>query len=99
MAGLPSISSGAGAAGALGAVGGSGGASTGLVTIAISTGDAGSPLDPTIRVMSVSINKEINKIPFAKLVILDADPAAKDFPVSDLGTLVPGEKIQIELGY
>jgi Rhs element Vgr protein len=110
MPDVSSISSGAaGAAGATasGAAGGaaSGGpaslaaATAGLVTCAVSAGDPAQSLDPSIGVVSISIYKEINKIPFARLVILDGDPASADFPISGLATLVPGQKIQVELGY
>jgi len=113
MANGSSITSGAptGAAGAAGAAGGAAsgaagatGASAGttpggLASCVVSAGSPAQPLDATIRVTAVHICKEINKIPFAKIVILDGDPAAGDFPVSDTPTLVPGEAIQVELGY
>jgi hypothetical protein len=56
-------------------------------------------LDQSIQLTSIHICKEINKIPFAKLVILDGDPAAMDFPISDEDTLAPGQSIEIDLGY
>ena len=95
MANLTPISPGSAAS----AAGGGGSASTGLVTCTVSTGDPAQPLDPGIPVLSISIHKEVNKIPSARLVILDGDPAAADFPISDMATLVPGTPIQIDLGY
>lgn len=59
----------------------------------------GSEIDDKIQVYSISVNNAINKIPTAKIVILDGDMPEKDFPVSNEDTFKPGSKIIIEAGY
>lgn len=59
----------------------------------------GTPLDETIQIISVSVSKAINKIPSARLVILDGDMPTQTFPVSDADTFKPGSAITISAGY
>ncbi len=59
----------------------------------------GKQIDETIQVVSVSVNYAINKVPYAKLVLLDGDMPEKDFPVSNQDTFKPGREIQINAGY
>lgn len=59
----------------------------------------GKTMDPTVELMSLEIRKELDRIPEAKLVVLDGDPAAREFPVSDSGFFNPGKKIVIKLRY
>jgi Rhs element Vgr protein len=59
----------------------------------------GKTMDPTIELMSLEIRKELDRIPEAQLVVLDGDPAARKFPVSDGGFFNPGKKIVIKLRY
>jgi len=58
----------------------------------------GQAIDPAIEVMSISIIKEVNKIPSAKIVIRDGDPAKGTFVESQKDTFLPGKKIQIKIG-
>lgn len=60
---------------------------------------SGSELPDTIQLLGISVHMELNRIPFAKLVILDGDPSTADFPVSNLDTLLPGKSISVSLGY
>lgn len=68
------------------------------VFVATITSD-GKTMDPTIELMSLEIRKELDRIPEAKLVVLDGDPARRNFPVSDSGFFNPGKKITVELRY
>ncbi len=70
---------------------------TDLVTFTIKVN--GTALGTTYQVYSLTFNKEINRIPMAKLVIYDGDPAKQDFPVSNEATLVPGALIEVTVGY
>ena len=56
-------------------------------------------LPDTIQVMNVSTHRELNRIPFAKIVILDGDPARSDFPISNESTFLPGNEIEVLAGY
>ncbi len=68
-----------------------------LVTKSILVNGEEIPL--TIPVTSIVIQREVNKIPFAKLNIGDGDPSSEDFPVSNTDFFVPGNEIEIKIGY
>jgi len=70
-----------------------------VVTFRVATGDDAREVDSTVNIHSITIHREVNKIPFARIRILDGDPAAGDFAVSDTGQFIPGTKIQVSLGY
>lgn len=59
----------------------------------------GEQLSAAHQVMTVGVEKEINRIPTAKLVIIDGDPASQDFELSNKDLLVPGKEIEIKAGY
>lgn len=59
----------------------------------------GEQLSAAYQVMTVAVEKEINRIPTAKLVIIDGDPASQDFELSNKDLLVPGKEIEIKAGY
>ncbi len=59
----------------------------------------GTELSRTIDILSIVVEKEINRIPTARLVITDGDPAAQDFSVSNQDLFVPGSEIEISAGY
>lgn len=58
----------------------------------------GNVIDPTIQVVAIMVSKEVNKIPFAKIVIRDGDVAAEDWEVSNMDTFEPGKQIEIKAG-
>ncbi|VAW84527.1 VgrG protein [hydrothermal vent metagenome] len=59
----------------------------------------GAAIDEEIQVVSVSVIKSVNKVPFAKLVLLDGDMPEQDFPVSNSDQFKPGKAIKINAGY
>ncbi len=59
----------------------------------------GAEVSRTIDILSIVVEKEINRIPSARLVITDGDPAAQDFSVSNQELFVPGNEIEISAGY
>ncbi len=59
----------------------------------------GSAISDINRVLSVYIEKRINRIAYAKLVILDGDADEETFEASSSSTFVPGTEIVIEAGY
>ncbi|HCE58272.1 MAG TPA: Rhs element Vgr protein [Prolixibacteraceae bacterium] len=59
----------------------------------------GAELSHTIEILSIVVEKEINRIPTARLVITDGDPAVQDFSVSNQELFVPGNEIEITAGY
>ncbi len=71
--------------------------SSGVIKLSILAN--GAQLDEAIQVASVSVTKSINKIPFAKIVLLDGDMPSQDFPVSNSDDFKPGSEIEISAGY
>ncbi len=70
---------------------------TDLVTFTILVN--GTAVGREIGILSISVNKEVNKVPWAKIVMADGDVAAQDFEVSNQNTFVPGNAIEIQAGY
>jgi Rhs element Vgr protein len=60
---------------------------------------AGQPLDPTVEVMEIEIVRELNRIPEAKLVLLDGGVGRGSFTLSDGEAFVPGKPVRIALRY
>ncbi|WP_298423880.1 type VI secretion system tip protein VgrG [uncultured Kordia sp.] len=71
--------------------------SGGLVTFTIKS--AGSAIPDTMDVQSIDVEKGINRISMANIVIIDGSPATETFEASSSSTFVPGTKITIEAGY
>lgn len=59
----------------------------------------GSPIADTIRIISVEVNRAINRVPSARIEIMDGDMPNDDFPVSDTVTFAPGQDVVISAGY
>jgi Rhs element Vgr protein len=58
----------------------------------------GNDTDPSYKLMSLSILKEVNRIPLVRIVFSDGDAAKRSFEISNKNDFVPGNKIQINLG-
>ncbi|WP_286267432.1 type VI secretion system tip protein VgrG [Thalassotalea atypica] len=59
----------------------------------------GNSLNQNYRLISIVIEKRINKIARAELVFSDGDMPNKKFPLSDAEEVSPGKKITIKVGY
>jgi Rhs element Vgr protein len=59
----------------------------------------GSQIPATMKVKQMVIDKEINRIPTARVVLIDGDPASEDFPASNEDLFVPGKAITLQAGY
>ncbi|WP_209328738.1 type VI secretion system tip protein VgrG [Lunatimonas salinarum] len=59
----------------------------------------GTELPASIQILSVVVHRELNRIPYAKLTVVDGDPASADFPVSNESLFLPGREIEISFGY
>ncbi len=68
-----------------------------LVTFTIKIEGEVIPL--SIAIEAISVYKEVNRIPSARIVILDGDSATQDFQVSSSDLFIPGKKIEIYSGY
>ena len=59
----------------------------------------GKDLSDTYQVVAITILQEINKIPSARITIIDGEPDKEDFAVSSSNDFKPGKKVVINLGY
>lgn len=59
----------------------------------------GTELPATAHVMNITVEKEINRIPMAKIIFTDGDPSTQDFALSNEDLLIPGKEIEIKAGY
>lgn len=71
--------------------------STDLITYTVLSG--GEALSSTIGILSISVSKEINRIPVATIVVKDGDAAKQDFEISNEDFFKPGQEIEISAGY
>lgn len=60
---------------------------------------SGTAIPSELNVLSVHINKEVNRIAIAKITILDGEANTGKFDASSSSTFVPGAKVTIECGY
>ncbi len=58
----------------------------------------GQLVDPGYQVLSISVIKEINKIPSAKIILKDGDAAEESFKISESEEFLPGKSIRIKIG-
>lgn len=54
--------------------------------------------DPAYNLRTVSIVKEANQIPYARIQYLDGDVSDEKFAVSDAADFIPGNKIELKAG-
>ncbi|WP_421872495.1 type VI secretion system tip protein VgrG [Marinoscillum sp.] len=59
----------------------------------------GSPIDKSYNVTSITITKEINRISSCEIELLDGSASSEDFPISDSDTFLPGNEIEVKMGY
>ena len=56
-------------------------------------------MDTSYELMSIDITKEVNRIPYAQLVLLDGDAAKQTFEISNTDFFEPGKVVEIKLRY
>lgn len=56
-------------------------------------------MDASYEVLSISIEKEINRIPTARILLKDGDASLTDFEISNKEDFVPGKEITIKIGF
>lgn len=59
----------------------------------------GKVLNPVYELVSIDINREVNRIPYAQLLLIDGNAATRKFPLSDEDFFSPGSEIEIKLRY
>ncbi len=68
-----------------------------LVTQAILS--EGTELPRDIQINQIQIYREVNRIPSARMVVLDGEVSAENFEVSSSDYFIPGKEIEIQVGY
>jgi len=68
-----------------------------LITFKLLT--EGEELSNAYEIKSISVNKQVNKVPTAKIVLIDGEASTREFKLSNEELLVPGKKIEITAGY
>lgn len=69
----------------------------GLVTFAVKVN--GNAVPDTMNVFAIIVEQFANRIPLAKITLLDGDPSEGQFSTSSSSLFVPGTPITIEAGY
>ncbi|MEP2935618.1 MAG: type VI secretion system tip protein VgrG [Gilvibacter sp.] len=69
----------------------------GLVTFTVKVD--GKVIPDEYLVYSIHVEKMVNRIPLARVSIIDGSAAKEDFTVSSSKTFVPGGELQVEVGY
>ncbi len=59
----------------------------------------GTQLHETCNIVSVTVSKALNRIPSARIILLDGDMPDQEFPLSNENTFKPGNAIIINAGY
>ncbi len=59
----------------------------------------GNEVSGQYHLMSVIVNKEVNRIPVATLVYTDGEPSKQSFELSGKADFEPGKEIEIQVGY
>ncbi len=59
----------------------------------------GKKMDPAYELLSVDVSREVNRIPYAQLTLIDGSSAERKFAISDTGFFDPGKMVEIKLRY
>ncbi|MBS8226344.1 type VI secretion system tip protein VgrG [Vannielia litorea] len=68
-----------------------------LVTVEILAG--GRAISDSLMVREVSVDRLLNRLPEARIVIEDGDPSQETFKASESSDFAPGKEIEVKLGY
>ncbi len=59
----------------------------------------GNEIARTFQIDSITVSKEINRIPWAKVILLDGEASTESFQASNDALFIPGKKIEVKCGY
>lgn len=59
----------------------------------------GAKIGAIYELISIDIRREVNRIPYASLVLLDGDAAQRSFDLSDAKYFEPGKEVEVKLRY
>lgn len=58
----------------------------------------GEAVSTALQVTSVVVQRQINRIPYARLIIVDGETNLSDFPLSNEDTFIPGKELIVKAG-
>lgn len=58
----------------------------------------GQTVDPGYPILSISIVKEVNKIPRARIIFKDGNASEESFKISEDENFIPGNKLELKIG-
>jgi phage protein D len=58
----------------------------------------GNEVSKAYQVLSIIVNKEVNRISSANIILLDGEPSKESFEISNKADFEPGKKIEIIAG-
>ncbi|MCP4117486.1 MAG: type VI secretion system tip protein VgrG [Desulfobacteraceae bacterium] len=58
----------------------------------------GAPVSGELQIVSVVVKREINRIPLARVILVDGETNLSDFPVSNQDTFIPGKELVVSAG-
>ena len=59
----------------------------------------GTEIPRTYGVLTLVVSKEVNRIPYAKIILKDGEPSQEDFPLSNDELFTLGNEIEVLVGY
>jgi Rhs element Vgr protein len=68
-----------------------------LITATVLVG--GEKITDVYRVTQIQVQRQINRVPWAKIVLTDGDRSKQDFAISESEQFVPGNEVEIMAGY
>src|SRR5688572_27579778 len=71
--------------------------SSGVVRVSVLS--EGSPVGDSVQIFSVRVQRGVNAVPTARLVVDDGDMSSGDWALADAATFAPGAAITIKAGY
>src|SRR5580765_3427743 len=60
---------------------------------------AGNEVSKEYHVLSITVNKEVNRIPSTTIILLDGEASSQSFKISNQPDFEPGKEIEIKAGY
>ena len=70
-----------------------------VATISMLVGNQETKLDEKLELIGLEVHRELNKIPEAKLTLLDGSVAKRTFAASNLAFFAPGATIRVALRF
>jgi len=68
-----------------------------LVTVTVKIG--GATIPDFYQISQIDVQRKVNRIPWAKIVLLDGSPSEENFDISESDHFVPGKEVEILAGY